>query len=938
MPFMDHDMLDLFGEDSVKDGVGKFEDTDPKLDDELDKWKAPLGTSLPEAPQLFHRLDESYRSGCCQRLAWSKTGTISYISSDRRKIILRTTIRDSKTNAWVLTDDLIEPVKADEGVRFTHIQWSRLGLDLVALDQYGHYHIYTLVYALDRLRGQIALASQSQNVSTPIVGLHWLPIYPQQFRATHINPLVREGDDWIVKMSTTSADWPHHAIDGKTAFLSVAQSHILQIVYQQDGQPWATASTTLGDAAGCEDIITHAAFADASQFLYLATYSNRGCLRLYKVGIEWNSPPATDAARATLQAQLSAEGLAVIDHCQPQPKLDAYDRNLKDGIARSRLSRLSILSPSPSASSDVDAYQVLATFVHAGDGSSFGTSGANSCTSVVRWEIFQKEPELLDAFKNLKSSSAKAGTAEAITILERKEDWMTTRVVLGIDAIHSESTLALTYSDGSVEFRKREDLSPIIRDENDQSAGLPALSGFEFSNASSKVKFEASPSNGFTEVVTRQYGCSEVVLAPNACMAVLMNADGKLELKVMEYASGWDSHGIDQYQTQQALNSVAREVATMTLLQLSADEPLALIPSNLPLAHRRYLMRQICKILQRPMDFTAEDNRRYTSRALRDAIISKIGGLHLLLGYRDTPGQFDVTGKLSFITLNLRSIATSVAHTITPKEPIRADGIISLFPLIRWAIDLIIMILDDLARVQQWRQKRTSAFALNDLNDLNEFIYETESASLLTLLSATSRALVRMLLDLIKVYMNKTRQSICQSGAQRTLIQEIATYGVQLPFNTPKLESLLVETDNHVREVLTSSNLSTQQRVDAELSMLVDGRIPDCLFKSVDFLTGEATTRILASVDIGKITFWNFDWLGLRGSKTEDGRLQRRKYDVIRKLPIREDMKLKSCRRCGCLSEDCATGFAYKDRNAIPPWLMQAQRLCVCLGYWILEK
>ncbi|GAM82301.1 hypothetical protein ANO11243_002800 [Dothideomycetidae sp. 11243] len=450
-------------------------------------------------------------------------------------------------------------------------------------------------------------------------------------------------------------------------------------------------------------------------------------------------------------------------------------------------------------------------------------------------------------------------------------------------------------------------------------------------------------------------------------MAAVIGGDGKLALRTMNYFLGWKTADLGsgitrlstvsvpeltfQDSTQRAISSIAREVAILTSLQTSADELFALVPWNLPTGHRRFFMRQIYKILQRPVDFTSEDNRKFATRALRDAITTKTFSLQLHLGYRDRPGQFDQAGKLAYIALNLKSIATCLAQTVSTKETVRADSIISLRHCIRWVADLIILVLDDLYKIHQWRQTRGATFVLSDLNDYiresvvddcSEFTLtqpgEMNSASLMILLCATPRSLLRMMLELIKAYFGKAIQCLPQNGAQRALIQETIGYSKMLPFKLPIIDALILEVENSIRMSYKMADANTQQRIDAELTMLVDGEVPLCLSLAAEQVTGNLTSKLQDSFEMSKIIFVNTDWLGLRDSDTEDGPTQRRKYDVIRKTPITEGMKVRSCRRCGSVVEDAYVGMGERERMAVPPWLAQAQRFCICLGYWMLES
>ncbi|GAM82302.1 hypothetical protein ANO11243_002810 [Dothideomycetidae sp. 11243] len=232
----------------------------------------------------------------------------------------------------------------------------------------------------------------------------------EAYRTGCCHPMVKQGDAWVSKMITPSVDWPHHIIDGKTAFLSVTQSCLLQLVYQQDGQSWSVTSTTLGDGVGAEDILTHSAFADSNQFIYVATFSNRGCLRLYKVSIEWTRS-SSDETQNSVLAQLSVEGLQVVGHCQPKPAPDAKGMSTQDLLQSSRLSKLGILPFHSPSAPDSDAFHVVAIFTRAESRTDFGIA-VGHCSCIVRWEIVREEPEILDVFKTFKAGNNKMGNLD----------------------------------------------------------------------------------------------------------------------------------------------------------------------------------------------------------------------------------------------------------------------------------------------------------------------------------------------------------------------------------------------------------------------------------------------------------------------------------------------------------------------------------------------
>ena len=123
-------------------------------------------------------------------MAWANTGSIAQIKDDGQKIVFRAIIRDSTTGAWSLTKESKFPVLAHDGMKWEHIQFSGIGIDLAAVDNTGAVYIYTLVGAL----GKMLLAPSNINMSeTPrsdldaVVGMHWLAAYPTEFKVSELS-------------------------------------------------------------------------------------------------------------------------------------------------------------------------------------------------------------------------------------------------------------------------------------------------------------------------------------------------------------------------------------------------------------------------------------------------------------------------------------------------------------------------------------------------------------------------------------------------------------------------------------------------------------------------------------------------------------------------------------------------------------------------------
>lgn len=115
-------------------------------------------------------------------LAWSRLGAIAHISNDGRKVTFRTVARSQTTGVWSLSKPIPDPSLAVEDVRFQHLEWSRHGTELAVVDQYGRIHLFKLVFAFGRMTPMPIRPSGQHDDLTSIVGMHWLPLFPNDSR------------------------------------------------------------------------------------------------------------------------------------------------------------------------------------------------------------------------------------------------------------------------------------------------------------------------------------------------------------------------------------------------------------------------------------------------------------------------------------------------------------------------------------------------------------------------------------------------------------------------------------------------------------------------------------------------------------------------------------------------------------------------------------
>ncbi|KAH0294203.1 hypothetical protein M436DRAFT_81910 [Aureobasidium namibiae CBS 147.97] len=869
------DVDELFGEESINAAIAATFDTDA----------------------LFQRIERSHIVGCCQRLAWSRTSCIAQISADSRKVVVRALCRDKNTANWSLSDET--EVNASEGAIFTHVEWSSSGFDLVIADQFGRFTLFSLTHALNSLERRPVNLTSSVDDLNQVVGLHWLPTNPAgQTRTALILPAAKEGNRWVNTMKLHEVHGVSNPIDNKAAFLCVTRRGLLKLIYEQPGQPWSQYVFTLDNLADSGDVLTHAAFCQANQHLVMVTYDTSKRLRLYKIMINWNANAGDGTNhKTTLNPQIAVLHVELLDRCVPQSS------------ERAASAQLSSLHVEPiSQAIDNSTFTVVAVFTSAAQ----DHSGKFSIIS--RWDLQQVDATLHDSFKSLRPTTAQPATNKPVQRLYRTEDIFSQKAILALQSNVYHNMFAFAASDGTVEFRSRETMQIIISDGDTNKATSLPQNGFSFPNED----------------------CIDIFLSPSLAASVITKPDGTLKLHNAEYQHNWKDAKDDNDLAQAAVVSLARELASVTCYQIGFDDLLSVIPTDLDRSLRCKFISEIFRTISRNVDFSLDDPKLQSGKVLKDSLLFRIASAQLLVSYNTNPKRRDIPAKSAWVLLNLRSVCTNIAQTLTMTQQIRgmhnmeSSLFVSLKGLVRWSLDLMTLIFDDMIE--------TMRFCKGDFDRgrILAYIHEKNSVSLHILLCSTTRALLGMLGNLIRNFamrVVKTQEKVRLSSRTNDIRDSVelqqmeAMMGSELPFEIKLFEQLVAEVDGNVRATYQAAQSSPPHRSFYEQSMLVDADIPEALSPVLQRLFGEIVPRLESQIDGVAIYLRDTAWLDLGEDEEAIKRAERQQYDVLRKCAIPPNAKVRQCRRCGSVIENLTDGH-------MAAWVQNAHKMCICLSHW----
>lgn len=709
-------------------------------------------------------------------------------------------------------------------------------------------------------------------------------------------------------MSQTRNDQPpprvHHPADNRNALLHVSATSRLSLLYQNELGTWQSTSTEPESWSSSEDLLSHAAIGEDGGHLILATHDEARRLRMYRITINWNSSQQSRGNMnfTAVAPTLQVEHLTALEHVAPQPS------NL------ARLSDLRIISIPPKTAGEESPTEttVVAVFTYAPGPVDVARPHQHVFSVIARWAIESRVPPLHDSFSKLKTSGP-TPVHNAVTVLLRQPDIISSKLILSLDTQYHNTMLAVGHSDGTIEFRNRSTWSIIEGFGDTTMASSLPQSGLGF-----------FPSNHSPELAHNADGSTLATTKP----------DGSITIRSMTLLNGgWhlldDGVGDNRGFIETAVVCLARQYAILCFSNASSDETLALLPPDLDPDMRVLFTKQILRIMCRSIDISMLDQTKQHRAVISEQLLPRAMSAQLVLGTKHGTTERTFAGQFAYSFLNLRLVSMALLQTLTRESASsgRADLILSLAGVVKWSMDFVMFVIDSAAQVKRSVQPEVSA-----QQACEQLAVDTGNPAMHLLLCSFPRILLKTQIFSMTQYLKLVQASIprAKSIEERQQLNSIYDVAKSLPVTFAALYEFLAEFDSVVRNAYTEVGAGSERRMEIELAMMTEGQVPEELVPALQTLLDKTLPKLSESADMGKLYFWDTQWLGIGLAVPPEGA---KRYDAVRKTPLTKGMDLRICRRCSAEMED----IPQDQIRLLPLWLHTGQRHCYCQNYWWLE-
>ncbi|KAK7449381.1 RNA polymerase II Mediator complex subunit Sin4 [Colletotrichum acutatum] len=611
------DVDDLFG-----DGVGGLS----------------LHTARPPTKHLRQRIDELRTRGCCQGVAWSRSGSIASVSPDGKTLEARFLRSHPDNGDWGLSEPTkVDLISINPSSPIIHLAWaSTASPELAVIDATGRVAILTYSITLNRPFATRKWDHDPSDDLHAIVGSYWLPLAPQS----------------------------------------------KQMFWAQNNNKIEETLLELESVNSSDDLITHAALhSDKGKvgYLWIALATTNKQIRVVKVGIHWGLPQSQSDTKPppgsqALNPTLHEKHVAISTWLPSGPSTTPVDS------AATQLTHLEILPSVMDPNGQGAPLVILAvrTYVPTPN-----TPYQETQSIIDKWEVPSDQPQSLHpAFEQLGSRRNSTGTAPAPTCrLKKCDPVVINKAVIGLHTIQYGNVVCLAFSDGSVEYRDRYTLQEVYNEMNLDRVMTLGQVGFALQ--------DDSP-------------CLQMAFSPTNCSVVKVQDDGKVKWSRLYHPLGDIGNSNQDAPYAATLAALTVAASTATFNNINYDDILAVArPFANKKRFTFDWINEIVRMLKVPVDYSEDTHHdslvRNSSLQMCLSILNHLGYKGMFQP-RTFGGKFAMLALNARNVVILITIASNTPVNIREKlSPLDEHEVVdALAGCAKWSLDLLAWLTDSL--------------------------------------------------------------------------------------------------------------------------------------------------------------------------------------------------------------------------------------------------
>ncbi|QQK46771.1 Mediator complex, subunit Med16 [Penicillium digitatum] len=889
-----------------------------------------LELGLPAASPikgLAQGLDEMRLLGCCQKIAWSRMGCIASISPDGVRVIVRHLQCRPSDGKWVLGEEspLAPVLEAHNGNQLAHLSWNETGSELAVVDCSGRISIYSISIALNSITGLRQASFDSGDDGNQVVGMMWL----NSQRYVHaFHQAAKVNGRWAYSPFRRRPVGPFHPAN-KGALICVTRAGQIKLIYQNPDSKWAELPAELKNTGYSDRLLTHASMTATQAGILLSTYSACQKMCLYRVHISWN-PSQWEPAQGKPPGQFPVPTFRLI-HCKvdmPSNILninrgaDHSDQSLPFLNSVYSLTRLEIMpgqfdSPAGSTANPW-ILAVLSKPLHAIHDY---PEQQGPPSVIVRWHLESASQLLHPKFDEVTSKKSNA-QAKPRMELRRLEDVYCHKYIVSVDLVEHGTVLAVSHDDSSITYYDTRTMSVLDGLDNSTTVTCLAQAGFHYPLETSGL---------------------HIAFSPNACVAVTLDIDGNMQLRVMEHSFGSTEGLYDE-------NNFSAAIAALTLafsrgcgVDFNTDDILMVALGQLSPEAQITFISEVYRALPVNCNFTAEQDK-----LMSHPYIPRCLSLQAGLGFKGRLKRRNLSSAVPWASLQLRHASVLFAYFFQynkggQTESHDPDVLRMVLGNTKWTLDFSHFILNEIFDMADDFED-----VFNDPEAFTQKLKNSSSLPLLILLSSMSRAFLRFICRGLRgVHAGYTSANPASLiGDSRIYYTEICQTLESSPVRIDVYEKFLAGVDSAVKHAYQGAGFGDAERPGPEKELLVNARIPPVLTTAVATLLRQTVPALKLEINRMAIYLGDYSWLGSGNDRRTALYRKQREVDILKKCPLRPPLPLGNDGRVAPLKKRrCVRCCEVSGDTNLPRSLLSFKmiaklgllRSCLCGGMWVLE-